>query len=132
LLHHRRLPRRARRVVEVASEKGLAGVLVTPGPNLVLLTGSHPTAITERLAPADLGKVHAVVGVDRSLDGWQSSYSEVAYTSVLATMGVALVRTPFGLGDALSSSMSERPRVPGVVGLQTRLALKARYRRNHP
>jgi Creatinase/Prolidase N-terminal domain len=40
---------RARRVVEVASEKGLAGVLVTPGPDLVWLTGSRPTAITERL-----------------------------------------------------------------------------------
>ena len=35
----------ARRVVEVASEKGLAGGLVTPGPDLVWLTGYRPTVI---------------------------------------------------------------------------------------
>jgi Xaa-Pro aminopeptidase len=40
---------RAGRVVEAASEQGLAGVLVTPGPDLVWLTGYQPTAITERL-----------------------------------------------------------------------------------
>jgi Xaa-Pro aminopeptidase len=40
---------RARRVVVSASERGLSGVLVTPGPDLVWLTGYRPTAITERL-----------------------------------------------------------------------------------
>ena len=40
---------RARRVVEAASERSLAGVLVTPGPDLVWLSGYRPTAITERL-----------------------------------------------------------------------------------
>ncbi len=40
---------RARRVVAAASERGLSGVLVTPGPDLVWLTGYQPTAITERL-----------------------------------------------------------------------------------
>jgi len=40
---------RARRVVEAAADQGLAGVLVTPGPDLVWLTGYQPTAITERL-----------------------------------------------------------------------------------
>ena len=40
---------RASRVVASASERGLAGVLVTPGPDLVWLTGYQPTAITERL-----------------------------------------------------------------------------------
>src|SRR4051812_38032764 len=40
---------RARRVVASASERGLSGVLVTPGPDLVWLTGYRPTAITERL-----------------------------------------------------------------------------------
>jgi Xaa-Pro aminopeptidase len=40
---------RAGRVVASASEKGLSGVLVTPGPDLVWLTGYRPTAITERL-----------------------------------------------------------------------------------
>jgi Xaa-Pro aminopeptidase len=40
---------RMRRVIESAVEKGLAGVIVTPGPDLVWLTGYQPTAITERL-----------------------------------------------------------------------------------
>jgi hypothetical protein len=30
-------------------EKGLAGVIVTPGPDLIWLLGYRPTAITERL-----------------------------------------------------------------------------------
>jgi D-alanyl-D-alanine dipeptidase len=37
------------RVVTSAVEKGLAGVIVTPGPDLAWLTGYRPTAITERL-----------------------------------------------------------------------------------
>jgi Xaa-Pro aminopeptidase len=40
---------RTRRVADSAVEKGLAGVIVTPGPDLVWLTGYRPTAITERL-----------------------------------------------------------------------------------
>ena len=40
---------RAKRVVASAEEQGLDGVLVTPGPDLVWLTGYQPTAITERL-----------------------------------------------------------------------------------
>ena len=40
---------RGQRVVAAATEAGLAGVLVTPGPDLVWLTGYQPTAITERL-----------------------------------------------------------------------------------
>jgi Xaa-Pro aminopeptidase len=40
---------RAGRVVTAAGERSLAGVLVTPGPDLVWLTGYRPTAITERL-----------------------------------------------------------------------------------
>ncbi len=35
--------------VSAAAEAGLAGVIVTPGPDLVWLTGYRPTAITERL-----------------------------------------------------------------------------------
>ena len=41
---------RAKRVVASAEEQGLDGVLVTPGPDLVWLTGYQPTAITERLS----------------------------------------------------------------------------------
>ena len=40
---------RAKRVVASAAREGLDGVLVTPGPDLVWLTGYQPTAITERL-----------------------------------------------------------------------------------
>jgi Xaa-Pro aminopeptidase len=40
---------RMRRVVSSAGQRGLAGVVVTPGPDLVWLTGYQPTAITERL-----------------------------------------------------------------------------------
>ena len=40
---------RMRRVVDDAARAGLDGVLVTPGPDLVWLTGYRPTAITERL-----------------------------------------------------------------------------------
>jgi Xaa-Pro aminopeptidase len=40
---------RMRRVVADATEAGLDGLLITPGPDLVWLTGYRPTAITERL-----------------------------------------------------------------------------------
>ncbi len=40
---------RMARVAEEAREAGLDGVIVTPGPDLVWLTGYQPTAITERL-----------------------------------------------------------------------------------
>ncbi|MDF2146808.1 aminopeptidase P family protein [Knoellia sp. p5-6-4] len=40
---------RMERVVDSAATVGLAGVVVTPGPDLVWLTGYRPTAITERL-----------------------------------------------------------------------------------
>jgi Xaa-Pro aminopeptidase len=40
---------RMARVVEDGRAAGLDGVLVTPGPDLVWLTGYQPTAITERL-----------------------------------------------------------------------------------
>ena len=40
---------RMRRVVTDATRSGLQGILITPGPELVWLTGYQPTAITERL-----------------------------------------------------------------------------------
>ncbi|GAA1673481.1 aminopeptidase P family protein [Glycomyces endophyticus] len=40
---------RMRRAGTAAAEAGLAGVLITPGPDLVYFTGYRPTAITERL-----------------------------------------------------------------------------------
>ena len=40
---------RMARVGRTAGEAGLAGVVVTPGPDLVWLTGYRPTAVTERL-----------------------------------------------------------------------------------
>ncbi len=40
---------RMARAAQSAAQAGLSGVLVAPGPDLVWLTGYHPTAITERL-----------------------------------------------------------------------------------
>jgi Xaa-Pro aminopeptidase len=40
---------RMRRAAHDAAAAGLAGLLVTPGPDLVWLTGYQPTAITERM-----------------------------------------------------------------------------------
>ncbi|NBE50837.1 aminopeptidase P family protein [Streptomyces boluensis] len=40
---------RMERAVQSATDAGLAGVLVAPGPDLVWLTGYQPTATTERL-----------------------------------------------------------------------------------
>ena len=40
---------RMERASRAAKEAGLAGILVTPGPDLLYLTGYAPTAITERL-----------------------------------------------------------------------------------
>jgi Xaa-Pro aminopeptidase len=40
---------RMARVAGTAADAGLAGVVVTPGPDLVWLSGYRPTAITERL-----------------------------------------------------------------------------------
>jgi Xaa-Pro aminopeptidase len=40
---------RMTRVAGTAADAGLAGVVVTPGPDLVWLSGYRPTAITERL-----------------------------------------------------------------------------------
>ena len=40
---------RMRRAADDAAAAGLAGLLVTPGPDMVWLTGYQPTAITERL-----------------------------------------------------------------------------------
>ena len=49
-VHHDDYAARMERVVDRRGEAGRAdGVLVTPGPDLVWLTGYQPTAITERL-----------------------------------------------------------------------------------
>lgn len=52
---------RMARVVDDALEAGLDGVVVTPGPDLLWLTGYRPTAITERLTMLILAQ--AVAGV---------------------------------------------------------------------
>src|SRR5271167_3078919 len=41
--------RRMTRAAEQATEAGLTGVLVTPGPDLMYFTGYAPVAITERI-----------------------------------------------------------------------------------
>ena len=49
---------RMSRVITDARDAGLDGVLVTPGPDLVWLTGYRPTAITERLTMLVLTSDH--------------------------------------------------------------------------
>ncbi|MEU4220346.1 aminopeptidase P family protein [Actinoplanes sp. NPDC026623] len=46
---------RMERAAAQAAEAGLAGLLVTPGPDLVYFTGYRPTAITERITMLVLG-----------------------------------------------------------------------------
>src|SRR4051794_27882710 len=40
---------RIERATAQAAEAGLAGLLVTPGPDLTYFTGHHPPAVTERV-----------------------------------------------------------------------------------
>ena len=40
---------RMRRAADAANEAGLVGLLVTPGPDLLYLSGYAPVAITERI-----------------------------------------------------------------------------------
>jgi Xaa-Pro aminopeptidase len=49
---------RVRRATAAAADKGLAGLLVTPGPDLTYLCGYRPTAISERLTMLILGVDH--------------------------------------------------------------------------
>jgi Xaa-Pro aminopeptidase len=60
---------RMARAVDAAEAAGLDGVLVTPGPDLVWLTGYRPTAITERLTmlflTADRGPTLLVPTLER-------------------------------------------------------------------
>jgi Xaa-Pro aminopeptidase len=54
---------RMTQAVEAATAGGFAGILVTPGPDLVYLTGYAPTAITERLTILilALGEPHTLI-----------------------------------------------------------------------
>jgi Xaa-Pro aminopeptidase len=49
---------RMARATEAATAAGLDGIVVTPGPDLVWLTGYRPTAITERLTMLVLSRGH--------------------------------------------------------------------------
>ena len=50
--------KRMERAAQAAATAGLSGVLVAPGPDLVWLTGYHPTAMTERLTLLVLATGH--------------------------------------------------------------------------
>ncbi len=54
---------RLTRATRAAADKGLAGLLVTPGPDLTYLCGYRPTAITERLTLLVLAAGHDPVVV---------------------------------------------------------------------
>ncbi|HEX5907376.1 MAG TPA: aminopeptidase P family protein [Propionibacteriaceae bacterium] len=90
---------RMSRVVSSAAEEGLAGVIVTPGPDLIWLLGYRPTAITERLTMLVLspdneptlvvpvlerGDAEAAVGAGRvSLIDWEDGTDPYAVASAL-------------------------------------------------
>src|SRR3954462_8339846 len=59
---------RMRRVVADATAAGLDGLLITPGPDLVWLTGYQPTAITERLTVLVLRPDHDPVMLGPTLE----------------------------------------------------------------
>ena len=100
---------RMRRVVADATDAGLDGLLITPGPDLVWLTGYQPTAITERLTVLVLTPDHEPTLLVPSLerpdaedavgapslaivdwaDGEDPFVRAADYVSPTATMGIA-------------------------------------------
>ena len=116
-----------RRVVADATDAGLDGLLVTPGPDLVWLTGYQPTAITERLTvlvlapdreptllvptlerPDAEGAVGAPsLSIVDWADGEDPFARAAAYLSPTATMGIAdsaWAMHLLGLQDAVPGS----------------------------
>lgn len=119
---------RMRRVVADAGEAGLDGLLITPGPDLVWLTGYRPTAITERLTVLVLSPdqeptllvptlerpdAEAAVGAPAlSIEDWSDGEDPFVRASALiradATMGIAdsaWAMHLLGLQEALPGSV---------------------------
>lgn len=119
---------RMRRVVADAGEAGLDGLLITPGPDLVWLTGYRPTAITERLTVLVLSPdqeptllvptlerpdAEAAVGAPAlSIEDWADGEDPFVRASALiradATMGIAdsaWAMHLLGLQEALPGSV---------------------------
>jgi Xaa-Pro aminopeptidase len=108
------------RVASSAVEKGLVGVIVTPGPDLVWLTGYRPTAITERLTMFVLSPdteptllvpilerpdAEAAEGVGSlSLGGLGGRHRPLRNCEPTAPLRRRIRHIRFGLGDASAGS----------------------------
>lgn len=106
---------RMSRVVKSAVEKGLAGVIVTPGPDLLWLLGYRPTAITERLTMLVLSPNNEptllvpVLERPEAAEGVGSSVSLVAWKD-----GTDPMRSPAHYSGQTVSSASPTPPGPCI------------------
>ena len=98
---------RMRRVVSAAVEKGLAGVIVTPGPDLVWLIGYRPTAITERLTMLVLSDDNEPTLLVPSSSGRTPRLPRVRAASQLwiGKTAPTLMRSPDHCSDQMESSV---------------------------
>ena len=121
---------RMARVVDDALEAGLDGVIVTPGPDLLWLTGYRPTAITERLTMLVLAP-----NVRPTLLGphWRGPMrkppkAQPAWGSSTGSMGQTRTRRPVACCSRTGSSgISDSAWAMHLLGLQAALP-DTRYR----
>jgi Xaa-Pro aminopeptidase len=121
---------RADRVVSAAADEGLDGVLVTPGPDLVWLTGYQPTAITERLTVLVLSRDREPTLLVPSLERPDAEAAEG--TKGLAVRDWADATDPYAAAALLlrpdgAYGVSDSAWALHLLGLQARLP-QSRYR----
>ena len=123
---------RMRRVVADAARAELDGVLVTPGPDLVWLTGYQPTAITERLTVLVLAPdrepdaARADPGAAGRRGGRRGARRSRSSTGPTATDPYA--RAPRAAArPAAGTAISDSAWAMHLLGLQTRAARHRRY-----
>jgi Xaa-Pro aminopeptidase len=116
---------RMARVVASATDAGLDGVLVTPGPDLVWLTGYRPTAITERLTMLFLTPEREPTLLVPTLERPDAEAAEGASATVLADWPDGA--DPFAAASALLRAdgrygVSDSAWALHVLGLQKALS----------
>jgi Xaa-Pro aminopeptidase len=115
---------RMRHAVQAATHAGLAGLLVTPGPDLVWLTGYRPPAATERLTLLVLAPERAPVLVVPTLE--RPDAEESAAASALEMMDWVDGTDPYRLASSLLRSdgrygISDAAWAMHLIGLQQTL-----------
>jgi hypothetical protein len=83
---------RMSRVVNAAASKGLAGVIVMPGPDLVRLAGYQPPAVTERLTMLVLKDSNELMRLAAAAAAADSAYGEIVQRRYGALSRQALTR----------------------------------------